>query len=335
MMVPSRRQIDSTRSIVEWYFETHHGQAGDVGMIGTFCEPRAVGHFAVEQAALERGDSATLFRLFVTVAMFQRLRDALVMNILRSISARDVTELTSVDALLSLSTDCACQLPRSNSDLIKSCDLTKDGQKRGSCSVAPAIPCHLKRHTELLRRYGHFGKMPTSAALVVGELGGDMEALRARVFASEDDPLARAQGLEEALSRVWRVSEKIASMYLSLVSAPCMGLVAPPWGDGVDWTWFVVVDRNVDLFLESIGYSGTGTYSARRAFIRDIAERIDLRTIDRRLPTYHPRLVQQAMYLFMSASNRRASADDCGREGSRVCRSCPRLRQERCPVRVV
>lgn len=332
MRTPSRRQVVITRSIVEWYFETHHGRVGDIGMIGTFCESRAVGHFAVDRVALARGDNAALFRLFVTVAMFQRLRDALVMNILRSLSARDAHELTSVDALRALSTACACRLPRSNSDLLETCDLTKNDLKQGSCSIAPAIRCHLKRHTELLRRYGHFGKMPTSAALVVGEFGGDMAALRTRVFEVEDDPLARAQGLEAALSKVWRVSEKIASMFLSLVSAPCMGLIEPPWGQGLDWTWFVVIDRNVDLFLESIGYSGNGTYAARRAFIRDIAGRIDLRTIDRSLPTYHPRLVQQAMYLFMSSSNRRASVADCSRKGEEACRACTRARQERCPV---
>jgi len=332
MRAPTRRQIESTRSVVEWYFETHHGRAGDIGMVGTFCESRSVGHFAVNRTALERRDSAALFRLFVTVAMFQRLRDALVMNILRAISERDATELTSVETLLELSSACTCRLLRSNRDLMGYCDLTKNELKRGSCSVAPKIECHLKRHTELLRRYGHFGKMPTSAALVVGELGGDMEALRARVFASRESPLTRAQGLEEALSRVWRVSEKISSMYLSLVSAPCMGLAEAPWGDGLDWTWFVVVDRNVDLFLESIQYSGSGTYAARREFIRNIAERIDLSSIDRGLPTYHPRLVQQAMYLFMSASNRRASSGDCSRQGPEICCACPRLRRERCPV---
>jgi len=332
MSTPSRRQIESTRNIVEWYFETHHGRPGDVGMVGTFCEPRAVGHFAVDRAAIERGDSAALFRLFVTVTMFQRLRDALVMNILRSISGKDAAELTSVDALLALCSTSACRLSTSNNKLIQTCDLTKDEKKRGSCSVAPETQCHLKRHTELLRRYGHFGKVPTSAALVVSESGGDMEALRARVFSSETDPLARAQGLQESLSKVWRVSEKISSMYLSLVTAPCMGLENAPWGSGLDWTWFVVVDRNVDLFLEAIGYSGTGTYAARREFILKLAERIDLRTMDKSLPTFHPRLVQQAMFLFMSASNRRVATDDCSREGAKACGSCPRIRRERCPL---
>lgn len=330
-MIPSRRQIDATRAVVEWYRATHYGSDDDVGMIGTFCRPSAVGEFAANRDTLERGDDDELFKLLVTVAMFQRLRDALVMNILRGISARDAAVLTSVGSLATLAQNGPCAHMRANEGLLQSCDLTKDKDGNGCCSAEPNAACHMKEHTALLKRYGHFGKMPTSAALVVTQGGGGLGRLRRDVFAASRDPLGRAHQLASRISEIWRVSDKLASMFLSLVCAPHMGLESPPWKAGIDWTWFVVVDRNVDLFLESIGYDGHGTYEARRAFVRELAAKVDLQAIDSAWPAFHPRLVQQAMYLFMGASNRRASATDCRHWCS--CAKCPAVLFRRCPVR--
>ena len=332
-MRPTRKQIEATRSVVEWYRTTHHGTDGDVGMAGTFCTPSTVGQFAASREALQCGDDDELFKLLVTVAMFQRLRDALVMNILRGISGRDAATLTSVDALLRLSRKSRCAHTKSNDALLQSCDLTKDADGRGCCFAEPALACHLKEHTVLLKRYGHFGKMPTSAALSVAKGGGGLGQLRQQVLAASSDPLERAQLLASRLSEIWRVSDKLSAMYLSLVCAPHMGLVTPPWQDGVDWTWFVVVDRNVDIYLESVGYDGPGTYEARRRFVRELAERVDLRAIDPVWPAFHPRLVQQAMYLFMSGSNRRTAAADCMHR--HACAACPKVLSSRCPVRIV
>lgn len=330
-MTPSKRQVDATRAVVEWYRATHYGSDGDVGMIGTFCTPSTVGEFAASRDALERGDDDELFKLLVTVAMFQRLRDALVMNILRGISARDAATLTSAKALVRLTRRSPCDHTRTNEALLGSCDLTKDASGSGCCFAEPKLACHLKEHTVLLKRYGHFGKMPTSAALTVARGRGGLGLLRRKVFASTTDPLGRAQLLASRLSEIWRVSDKLSAMYLSLVCAPHMGLASPPWHEGVDWSWFVVVDRNVDLFLESVGYDGHGTYEARRAFVRELASKVDLRAIDPSWPAFHPRLVQQAMYLFMSASNRRAATQDCVHKAT--CVSCPSVLARRCPVR--
>lgn len=332
-MTPSSRQVDATRAVVEWYRATHHGSPDDVGLIGTFCSRAKIGEFASSREALERGDDEALFKLLVSVAMFQRLRDALVMNILRGISTRDAAELTSARALLRLARESECEHARSNEALLRRCDLGKNEDGAGCCSVRPEISCHLKRHTVLLRRYGHFGKMPSSAALSVSRDGVGLNRVREAVLATCSEPTARAQLLVARLSEIWRISDKLSSMFLSLVSAPEMGLRSPPWQAGIDWTWFVVVDRNVDLFLESLGYKGEGTYDARRNFVRELSAAIDLRAIEPTWPGFHPRLVQQAMYLFMSASNRRAAAADCMHRVS--CRSCPAILARRCPVRAL
>jgi hypothetical protein len=153
------------------------------------------------------------------------------------------------------------------------------------------------------------------------------------VLRRERDPLARARALEAALSSAWRVNQKIASMFLSAVTNPDLSRGTAPWARGVDWTYFVVVDSNVDLFLTSIGYRGGSSYDARREFICALARRIDLRELDHRLHQYNPRVVQQALYLFMSSANRRATQDDCMHSGASACRACPASLARRCPVR--
>jgi hypothetical protein len=330
---PTKQQIDATRAVVEWYRATHYGADGDVGMVRTFCTPSAVGSFAANRDALESGEDSELFKLLVTVAMFQRLRDTLVMKILRGISKSDAQTLTSVEALLKLSRDSSCTHAMTNDALLQLCSLSKDASGNGRCFAEPFLACHLKKHTELLKRYGHFGKMPTSAALIVAKRGGGMGTVRDEVLASSRDPLERARLLSSRLSEIWRISDKISAMYLSLLCAPSMGLTKPPWEDGIDWTWFVVVDRNVDRFLETIGYQGNKTYDARRGFVRVIAEALDLRAIEPSWPSFHPRLVQQAMYLFMSESNRKAALTDCVHHQS--CAQCLPLLSHRCPIRLV
>src|SRR5262249_48716234 len=139
-----------------------------------------------------------------------------------------------------------------------SCDLSKDPRTGlGRCDAKPILACHLKRHTVLLKRYGHFGKVPSSIALALREEGAvDLPQLRDVTFAREKDPLARARALEAQLSRAWRVNQKIASMFLSLVSNPDLSSGAAPWSEGLDWTYFVVIDSNVDLFLSAVRYDG-------------------------------------------------------------------------------
>jgi hypothetical protein len=96
-------------------------------------------------------------------------------------------------------------------------------------------------------------------------------------------------------------------MFLALLTVPDLGLENPPWQAGIDWRYFVVVDRNVDAFLEAIRYSGSGTYPARRAFIQALSAGVNLGALRPGLMEYNPRLVQQALYLFKSEPNRKAN----------------------------
>lgn len=322
---PTRRQYAATRSVTAWYMRSYYGTAGDVGVAAMFCRRDRVGHFAIDRAALVAGSPDALFRLLVTMAMFQRRSDLQIMRVLRGIAHGDALELTDAARLLSLADD-NCELARTLDALLDQCDLGKCPEtKRGVCGQRPTSTCHLKLHTELLKRYGHFGKMPTSAALMLRAQGvADLSSLRARIWEQTADPHARALALEGAISRAWRISEKIAAMYLSALTNRDLSGELAPWADGVDTNHFVVVDSNVDLFLKAIDYRGPMTYRARRAFIQSLAARIHLDELHPGVRRYNPRLVQQALYMFMSESNRRANAADCCHDVPASCGRCPR-----------
>lgn len=322
---PTRRQYAAARSVTEWYMRSYYGTEGDVGVAAMFCRSDRVGHFAIDREALADGSPEALFRLLVTMAMFQRRSDLQIMRVLRGIAYEDALELTDAARLVSLADD-NCEFGRTLDALLNQCDLGKCPEtKRGVCRRRPESACHLKRHTELLKRYGHFGKMPTSAALVLRAQGvADLPSLRARVWEKTADPHARSLELEAAISRAWRISEKIAAMYLSVLTNRDLSGDLAPWADGVDTNHFVVVDSNVDLFLKAIDYRGPMTYRARRAFIQSLAVRIHLDELHPGVRRYNPRLVQQALYMFMSESNRRANTGDCCHDMPVSCGRCPR-----------
>lgn len=330
---PTRSQFAAARSVTGWYMRAYYRTADDVGVPEMFCRRDRVGHFAVDRAALAAGRPEALFRLLVTMTMFQRRSDAQIMRVLRGIERDDANEMTDARRLLVLA-DGGCQHAQSLEAMLDRCDLGKcPDTKRGICGQRPKMDCHLKRHTELLKRYGHFGKVPTSAALTLRAHGvADLSDLQVRIWDIHSDPHARAVALEEALSRSWRISEKIAAMYLSAVTNRDLSGDLAPWADGVDADHFVVIDSNVDLFLKSIGYEGPMTYRARRAFVQALAARIHLDELRPGVRRYNPRLVQQALYMFMSESNRRESAADCSRQSPSSCRRCPRTLAANCSL---
>jgi hypothetical protein len=328
------RQVEAARSAARWYLSSYHGTEDDPGVGRMFCDPAKVGPFAVSPDALARGEGEALFRVLVATCMFQRRQDLQIMRVLRGISAHDADELCSAQRLISLAEGSPCPHIRTIDALLERCDLAKDPVTRvGTCGANPGVSCHLKRHTVLLKRYGHFGKVPTALALVLrAHRVAGLPALRAQVMAEADGSIEASIAIEEALCRAWRVSDKIAAMFLSMLTNPdlCPGLA--PWSEGMDHTRFVVIDSNVDLFLRAIGFPGPWTYEARRSFIQALARQIDLSEIKRGLSPFNPRIVQQSMYLLMSQTHRRHLAQDCAHLGPAGCASCARSLREICPM---
>lgn len=319
---------------MRWYLATHHGTPDDQGLTQTFADPRRVGAFAIDSRAIASRDGAHLFRLLVAVAMFQRRQDNQITRILRGMTTADAAELSSLPALLSLADGCGCEHARSLDGILTRCDLTKTPRtRRGTCRANPRVACHMKRHTVLLRRYGHFGKVPSSIALTVRESGAsDIAEMLAHASRAASGPEARARAMVDALSRAWRVSEKISSMFLSMVWNPDITPGATARRD-LDWRHFIVIDSNTDLFLAAIQYQGARSYEARRRFIRALSARIDLKRMRPTLRRDNPRIIQQAMYLFMSVTNRRSIVGDCMHLGPAACAECPTTLSRLCPVR--
>lgn len=331
---PSAKQIRVTEEVVAWYLRTYWMTRDDLGTPETFLDRDRVGAFAVDPAAFEAGDPVALGRILVAVSLFQRLRDQLVLKILQRIPAERVDVLTTLDELAGSALAADCTARQSLEGLRTACDLHKDDLRRGACSREPSGACPLHRHTEDLCRYGHFGKVPTSLALAIHSAGAsDLPDLYRRVLGQHRRRAERAEVLEQVLCRAWRVEKKIASMFLSLVCTPGLSRWRPPWRSGVAWERYVVVDSNVDAYLATIGYRGAGSYDARRTFVMELARRIDLRQHSRRLPSFNPRIVQQAAYVFAGRSNRVANPRDCGHSGAGMCAQCPRLIRRRCSVR--
>lgn len=319
--------------MVRWYLRSYFRTPNDPGTLPLFASGALAGPFAIDVESFERGDPDTLFRLLVSTVMFQRRRDVVIFQLQRSLAAAAARELTTQATLLRLAEN-SCRWSRGTDVLHDTCDLAKaPGSSLADCGRYPGKRCHLKRHTLLLKRYGDFGKYPTSAALVIRDAGGgDLAQLRAQVFAERETQADRSARLEELLVRIHRVSRKLANMFLALVSNPDLSPGAP-WQEGLDWTRFVVIDSNVDAFLGRIGYDGASSYEARSSFVRSLADRIDLSEFDGRLHPFNPRVVQQAMYVFMGRSNRTASGSDCSGAGPAFCRRCPGSLRKVCPVR--
>ncbi len=117
------------------------------------------------------------------MALFQRRQDQQVFRILRGMRAAEVRQVANARALDSGRSSARCRMLRTSTALHEQCDLTKiPGEPVGTCGIAPRTPCALT-HTVLLKRYGHFGKVPTSAALMLSEVGvRDLPALRSRAL---------------------------------------------------------------------------------------------------------------------------------------------------------
>lgn len=275
-----------------------------------YCDQTRVGPFAVAPDALAAGDESSLFRLFVTLSMYQALRDVVIMNQQRRMlpsSARVVADLRALRGAIGAQ---RCETLSSTDAFVTGCNVQKRGEAI-DCHRHPRMPCHVKDATRIFNRMGDMGKLPTSAWLRIWQAGG-IERVLAEVCRDEPSPGLRGALLVERLSRVHRVGRKLATLFVSALSTPALAPGLTPWFPRVDGNELVVVDTNVARAVDALRVPGAPkTYDARAKWVRDQAAQIDLREIARDLPSYSPRLVQQALYAFCSRSNRVARGDPC------------------------
>ena len=310
------RVLNETKAIVRWYYFDE----GRVEGMPFYCDPIRIGNFAVDPDALAAGTDAAIFRLFVTLSMYQALRDVVIMRQQLSLARTSMRVVADAATLERSIARHACPALSSVDAFEKGCDVGKDGDDI-DCGTCPGAACHVKDATRVFNRMGDMGKLPTSAWLRLWR-GNGVKALLDEVCREESSPTKRAGLLVERFAAVHRVGRKLATMFVSALSTPALAPGLTPWFPEVDGNELVVVDTNVARAVDALRMPGAPkTYDARERWVREEAAKLDLRAFGPELPTYSPRLVQEALYGFCSKSNRVARGDRCAGRAT-PCASC-------------
>jgi len=315
--------IAELERIVGWYASTVYGRWEGRGQIPFYCDPARVGHFAVDPVALTLGDDDALFRLFVTLAMYQSRRDVDIMARQREMPRTHAMAMVSAPRLRLLVQRDRCEHLHDASTFDDACTVRRDFVRdRATCAHRPRTRCHVKDATMAIRRMGDMGMIATSAWLHLRDDGGGLGAQLKRVCSGLADPVDRANTMVGYLAGFHRVATKLATMFVSALATPALAPGLTPWSPFVDGNQLVVVDANVIRVIDVLRPRGPKTMNARAAWFRKTAGKIDLRKFGHDWPRTSPRLVQQAVYWFRSRSNRVVHGDACRDEACRM-RSCP------------
>lgn len=311
--------IAEMERIVSWYLRTAYKRWEGPGIRPFSADATRIGHFAVDQTALAARDSDAMFQLLITMASYQSRRDVDIMAIQRATARRRVVEMTSTKRLRVLVEGSRCPHLRDADTFDRSCDVRRE-VARGitTCNAHPRARCHVKDATAAIGRMGDLGKLPTSAWLHLGPAG--LHRWFIETCLVENDPHRRARRLVERLSMIYRIGTKLASMFVTAMSVEELGHGAP-WRPEIDGSRVVVVDANVRRAIRNWRSNrGVQTYEALARWLLAAADHIDLSSLRHELPRRSPRLVQQAIYVFGSRSNRVALRDRCA---TRPCTDCP------------
>ena len=303
-------ETSTLQTTVSWYFSNLYGVSEGPGTLPFYCDVDKVGDFAVAPEDLAAGEDAAVFRLLVTLSMYQALRDVVIMRHQRSLpktATRTVADLISVNRSV---TKHNCPTLLTIDGFEEGCNVFKYG-RRVDCLRWPGANCHVKDATVVFNRMGDMGKLPTSAWLRHWKSGGVRKVI-AEVCRREASPTRRASLLVEHFAQIHRVGRKIATLFVSLLSTEPLAPGLTPWFPDIDGNELVVVDTNVARAVDNLRPKGAAkTYQAREQWICEQAAKIDLRKYRSELPAYSPRLVQQALYAFCSKSNRLERGDRC------------------------
>ncbi len=310
-----RHAYSELQAVLAWYFGSLRSELRPF-----YCDPSRIGAFAVEPEELAAGTDDAVFRLFVTLSMYQARRDVLIMRQQRSLSRTSMRVVADVSTVKRVIARHACPTLVSVEAFERGCDVGKDGDVV-DCGVCPGTPCHVKDATRVFNRMGDMGKLTTSAWLRLWRARG-LPALLEEVCRAEQSPTKRAALLVERFAAVHRVGRKLATMFVSALSTPALAPGLTPWFPEIDGNELVVIDTNVARAVDALRAPGAAkTYDARERWVHEQAAEIDLRGFRLGLPAYSPRLVQEALYAFCSKSNRLASGDACAERES-GCADC-------------
>ena len=310
------RASEQLERIVRWYATTAYGRWEGGDRLPFYCDAMRVGHFAVAPASLAAGREEALFRLLITMAMYQSRRDVDIMAAQRDLPRAVTSELVATRRLRVLVSASRCDLLRDADRFDAWCSVRRDFERGlATCSHHPRTPCHVKDATMAIRRMGDMGKISTSALLHLRAEGG-LHRIVDDAVARATTPAMAADLVIDRLGRLHRIGVKLATMYVSALATPVLAPGLTPWWPRLDCNHRVVVNTNVARVIDALRPNGPRTFTARAAWFRRVAAEIDLGRIRSDWPRTSPRLVQQAVYVFRSRSNRLAAGDNCGANGT-------------------
>jgi hypothetical protein len=317
-VLQSRSAIAEVRGIVGWYLRGVYGRVEGPGVLPFFADQRRVGRFAVDVAALRERRDEALFKLLVLFGLYQSRRDVDIMRLQREMKSSTVTALARLPTVKRHIAASRCEAMQAPETFNAQCDVYRDiGRGTASCHHRPRTPCHVKNASLAIGRMGDMGKLPTSASLSLGASG--FSRWMSDICRDVAGPAERAAEMVKRLQAIHRIGRKLATMFVSALSVPELSDVSP-WVPDVNGRNLLVIDTNVMRVMDSIFPAGSRTYDGRSQTLRAVSRSIDLRELDRSLPKHSPRLVQQALYWFGSASNRRNARDACA---TAICAGCP------------
>jgi len=308
--------------IASWYFSSVYGQREGPGLLPAHCDPAKVGYFAVDPQRLIKAEDSAIFKLLIAQAMFQALRDVVIQRQQLAMTASEVQVVAELSFLQQAIARHPCPALSSFSDITQGCDVYKLG-KVVDCQLLPGVSCHVKQATAIFKRMGDMGKLSSSALLLFWREAPTTPAFE-QYLRQDSTPALRAEALVGALSKVHRMGEKLATMFVSALSTPALFGEYSPWSPQVDGNELVVIDTNVARAVDLLRAGCARTYQARATWLRERARELDLRVYHAGVPSYSPRLLQQALYRFCSKSNRVDAGDPCATSPGR-CEACAPL----------
>ena len=255
---PLPKSVVSLRRVVDWYSSNPVTSA-----VPFYCDPAKVGSFAVSPQRLAAGDDSAVFRLFITLSMYQALRDVVIQKRQRALPPSAVRTVADLGFLKRSIARHRCPAFLNRDRFEQTCDVWKKGGII-DCSRCPGVRCHVKDATAAFNRVGDMGKLPTSAFFRVwsnGELTSTLRTLRQ----DHASPTERASALVDLFSRVHRVGRKLATLFVSALSTPALAPGLSPWFPEISGNDLVVVDTNVARAVDRLrGRTGIRTYRSTR-----------------------------------------------------------------------
>jgi hypothetical protein len=306
--------------VLTWFCGLPTRDADGSGAVPFYCDRTRIGAFAVDREQLAAGTDAAVFKLFVTLSMYQALRDVVISRQQQSLSYDAMRTIADSRFVGRSIEQHPCPALRSAEAFQADCNVVKrDGIV--DCVTCPGVSCPVKDAAVTFNRMGDMGKLPTSAWLRFWRAGG-LPLLLEDVLRTEATPGRRADALVLRFATVQRVGRKLATMFVSALSTPALAPGLTPWFPAVDGNHLVVVDTNVARAVDVLRAPGASkSYEARSNWVREQAALIDLREFRSDLPAFSPRLVQEALYVFCSKSNRVVRGDACAQRRS-PCTTC-------------